>query len=562
MIAKRITTAAIAATLAMPVAQPVHADADGLVGGVIGGIIGGAIVAESQKSKKRSSTSTRTTTSGVSSAQREENRQIQTALNYFGYPVGTPDGAIGPKSRAAIADYQLTLGYPPTGELTEFEKTFLLGSYQRALAGGALTTQQAAANPMGMKGLLVTWRDEAAGIVPQGQMAVAPQTGADPSNPFAKPSVDAGAGAAAAAVAVAPQAGPAPAPAPDAGAAQPALPTFMAGAGGAASGPSLGTFCTKVSLMTSTNGYTTVASMQDPNAALGEQFCLARGYAVTLGEELAGKVAGFTPDQIADQCMGFGPAIAQQIASLGVKPASDVMGEVAVFAAGTGMAPDQLLGTARICLGTGYAREDMSVALASALILTTMGEPAYGEIIGHHLSQGFGVPARPDLAFDWYMMGVGAASQPGKAVFAPGQPERLEVVRTAAMSIAGHAVPAAPEPVPATLPSFKVPGAPEAPAAEDSGSLIETPVVPEAVGGASKPVTQAAAAAPSEAPADGAAALDVGEVPVVEASAPAEIAAAPDGEAASAGSGGGALTEGQVGALPLVAQLPFLLFRN
>ncbi|MCX7889609.1 MAG: peptidoglycan-binding protein [Rhodobacteraceae bacterium] len=548
MTASRVVSAALATLLAVPAARPALADADGLVGGIIGGVIGGAIVAESQKNR-RHSTTTRAATSGTGAAQREENRQVQTALNYFGYPVGTPDGAIGPKSRAAIADYQLTLGYAPTGQLTEFEKTFLLGSYQRALAGGALTTQQAAANPMGMKGLLVAWRDEAAGQAPQGQTAVAPQAGADPSNPFARPSVDAGATAAAAATGAAPATDPAPGPAP--GAAQPALPTFMAKAGGATAGPSPGTFCTKVSLMTATNGYTTLAGMQDPGAALGEQFCLARGYAVTLGEELAGQVAGYTPQEVADQCMGFGPAMAQQIALLGTRPAAEVMAEVATFAAGTGMAPDQLLGTARICLGTGYAREDMNVALASALILTTMGQPAYGEIIGHHLAQGFGVPVRPDLAFDWYMLGVGAASQPGGAVFAPGQPERLEVVRAAATAIAGHGLPAPAAPVPATLPAFKLPGAPQAPAAGDSGSLIEAPAQPEAAGGASKPVMQASAAA----------APDVGAAPVVEASAPAGVGAAPAGEVAAA-DGGGGLTDAQVGALPLVAQLPFLLFRN
>ncbi|KAB2881918.1 MAG: peptidoglycan-binding protein, partial [Albidovulum sp.] len=145
--------------------SPARADAgDAIVGGLIGGIIGGAIVNESQK--KRQTVVRKSTSSGMTTAQREANREVQVALNYFGYPVGSPDGVLGRNSRAAIADYQATLGYPPTGQLTEYERTLLVGSYHRGVAGGAMTMQQAAANPMGMRGLLVTWRDEAAGVLP------------------------------------------------------------------------------------------------------------------------------------------------------------------------------------------------------------------------------------------------------------------------------------------------------------------------------------------------------------------------------------------------------------
>ena len=115
---KLIATAAAIAALTISRAEPVYADADGLVGGIIGGIIGGAIVNEANKSNRRTTTTrSRSTTkaSGISSAQREANREVQIALNHFGYPVGAPDGSIGPKSRGAISQYQALLGYPPTG---------------------------------------------------------------------------------------------------------------------------------------------------------------------------------------------------------------------------------------------------------------------------------------------------------------------------------------------------------------------------------------------------------------------------------------------------------------
>ena len=83
------------------------------------------------------------------SAARVENREIQTALNYFNFPAGTPDGVMGRNSRNAISQYQAHLGYPVTGQLSLYEKDFLVSSYHRAIAGGAVTHQQIAQNPDG-----------------------------------------------------------------------------------------------------------------------------------------------------------------------------------------------------------------------------------------------------------------------------------------------------------------------------------------------------------------------------------------------------------------------------
>lgn len=43
-------------------------------------------------------------------------RNVQAALSNLGYAVGTPDGVIGPKSRAAIRAYQVDSGLPASGE--------------------------------------------------------------------------------------------------------------------------------------------------------------------------------------------------------------------------------------------------------------------------------------------------------------------------------------------------------------------------------------------------------------------------------------------------------------
>ena len=502
---KQFAAAGLAASLALgTVGAPVPARADGgdaLVGGIIGGIIGGAIVNESQKKKRTTTVVRKSTSSAMTTAQREANREVQVALNYFGYPVGTPDGVLGRNSRAAISDYQMTLGYPATGQLTEYERTLLVGSYHRGVAGGAMTMQQAAANPMGMRGLLLAWRDEAAGLPAQGQMAVMPAMPAAPAAPVTE-------------AAVVPEAAPEAAPET----AAPGLPTFL---GGAVTEASLASQCNRVGLTASAaGGYTTVATMTDPAAALGEQFCLVRAFTIAEGEEMAARVPGATPEMIREQCAGFGPAMQAQVTALSLEAADKVLADTRTFALSTGMAPAQLSATAKICLSVGYAQDDMDVAVASSLLLAALGEGAYAELLGHHLSQGFGAAKRPDLAFDWYDMALKAADQAGTVPFSPGQPDRMQLVRKAAYTIAGRAdQAAAPDPVPAALPSFAAPVPTETAEPQQSA--------------------EAGSAAPA-----------------------APVSAAPVSAAPEAVPTQAALTADQVDALPFAARLPFLLFRN
>jgi peptidoglycan hydrolase-like protein with peptidoglycan-binding domain len=438
-------TALIAATVASGPVTRAAADAgSAIAGGIIGGIVAGAIINEGQKNKRKSTTSTSNT---VASGQRAENREVQSALNYFGFNAGTPDGAFGRQTRAAVSSYQATLGYPITGELSTFEKEFLLSSYQRAQAGGSLTLQQIAGTPGGATGLLVSWRDELARGGP------ATMTASVPLAPMAPVEPAAGTGTLAGMDAAVPQ--------PPAGGqlATFAAPTFLADG---AQKASLASQCTKVSLMTATNGgFATLAPMQDSDTTLGEQFCLARTYAIASGEELASKVQGFTPAQIETQCKGFGPAMAGPIAALSVKSSAEVLTETGSFILTTGMSPAQLIGTAKICLSVGYRTDDMDTAVGSALLLTALGEQVYAELLGHHLMLGFGASAREDLSRDWYRLGLAALDAGRPAVFAPGQPERSELIRAAVFGAPAVApvVPAAstaPDQVRNTLPGFAI----------------------------------------------------------------------------------------------------------
>lgn len=439
---KVITGALVAASLAIVPADTAKADAgDFIAGAIIGGIVG----ANAKKQRTTKTYRKKTYRSRIPSTQ--EGRNIQASLNYFGFNAGTVDGQLGQRSRNAISQYQAYLGYPVTGQLSAFEQNLLVSSYNRAQAGGYAVQQQVAATPDGTRGLLKTYRAEMAGQSPAGTPApqttivVAPQPAPQPAAPVTTAAAPL-AGAAGLASAVAPSTG---------------LPNFM----GAGSQASLASHCNTVSLITNTNGgFTTLASMTDPNIAINEQFCLARTYAIAKSEELVSQINGFTPDQIAQQCAGFGPAMKDHVSSLSLKSRDAVVGDVSSFILTTGMSPAQLAGTARICMGVGYRTDNMDVAVGSALLLFAMGEGIYGELMGHHLSQGFGTAKRVDMASSWYQAALAAVDGGAASVFVPGQPERTELIRAASQRISGAPANALPTPQPASstggLPVFSI----------------------------------------------------------------------------------------------------------
>ncbi len=352
------------------------------------------------------------------------------------------------------------MGYPATGQLTPFEQELLVSSYNRAQAGGYATQQVIAQTPDGTRGLLKRYRSEMAG---QGAtyaaqpapyqpgaaetMVVAPMPPAPAPQPAAAP------------VAAAPETGE-EAPVETAGETRPApdptLPNFFGGTSRA--GTSLASHCNEVSLLTSTNGgFLTEAGMRESDAetVLAEQFCLARTYSIAKGEALMRDLDA-TPDQVAENCAAYGEMLAPQVAALSIKEADAVLGDVQAVALQSGVPATDLEGTAEICLAAGYRTDDMQVALGSALLLAALGQKGYGELMGHHLSQGFGTAKRADLSLAWYEMGL-EAGESGQAVFAPGQPERGALLRKAAFGAAAdeaQPVPAAPKSTAASLPTF------------------------------------------------------------------------------------------------------------
>ena len=412
--------------LVAPAQQAAAGGKDFLIGLGVGAV--GATIINNERRKKR--TVRRTTRSTGWSASRQQMYEVQTALNYFGFPAGKPDGVAGRNTRNAVSQYQIHLGYPATGQLTEFERQFLLSSHQRAIAGGVVTQQQVAQNPQGPRGLLITYRDQqlnpgavAPGAAPQTTIVVNPQPQQQPVQVLN----------------TTPQTQPQQQPVQVASQNQDAnplgaLPTF----GAQPQQVSMASRCNEINLVTSSNGgYTTSANITDAAFAMSEQFCLARSYAITHGEQLESGIQGVTRAQIQAQCESFAPAMSSYIASLSLKPRQQVMSEVEAFVLSTGMAPAQLSSTARICLGVGYRTDNADVVLASSLLLVALGEPTYGELLGHHLVEGFGTTKRKDLAMPWYQNAVAAIDGGAAPAFGPGLPDRVQVLKAAMVGLNG-----------------------------------------------------------------------------------------------------------------------------
>jgi len=436
MIGRFLTAASVTAALVLAPAEKAEADAGEFIGGaLIGGIIGYAAGQNSQQRTR--TTTTRTTTTRVvrpSIPATQQGRETQTALNYFGYNAGTIDGQVGPGTRAAIERYQASMGYPVNGrEFASYQFDFLMDAFY-------WSTQQGGAQQSGLRGqpLLFAYRDSLSGGTIQSAV---------PAQPVAPPATT---------VIVNPSAATPPAtttvvaPADDG-----QLPNLFAN-----SQPrvSLANACNAVMLQTSSNGgYVTLANMTDPSQALSEQFCVARTYAMARGEELMGQITGLTPQQIAAQCAAFSDMLSGEIDRVSLIADGPLTAEMQEFAIGTGIAPADLSATSRVCLAVGYTQDDMRMAVGSALMLVALGEPAYGELLGHHLREGFGTTTRPDLASGWYEASVGALEQGAPAAFMPGQPERPALLRAATMQMSASAPAAAvtPQPV-ATLPTFSV----------------------------------------------------------------------------------------------------------
>jgi len=409
MFAKNISIGLVSASLVLvPVQRAQASDAAAILGGLI---VGGIIVNEVNKNKKRKqATQQRTTTnSSAYSAQRAQNRQVQAALNYFGYNVGTVDGSIGRNTRNGIARYQADMGYNADGRLDGYERDFLVGSQQRAEASVNVAPYNTILATQGRGGLLRTFRNE--------QLGIAPVTAA-----------------------AAPAPAPVPVPVPvtpktvPSNANTSALPEFTF----SQSGRSVSTVCNEINVLTAANGgITSVNQITDPEFALNEQFCLARTHAMAEAASIEATIPNMNSAQVEAQCKGLAQAVAPQVATLSTTRPDEVINATSSFMQGSGQPMDRLISGGKVCLGVGYRTDDAEMALASAVLLAAGGQLGYGEIVSHQLRDGYGVAqASPQKAGEWMTLALNGMSS-GNPMVLGQSPDRIAVL-TAAQNAGGQ----------------------------------------------------------------------------------------------------------------------------
>jgi peptidoglycan hydrolase-like protein with peptidoglycan-binding domain len=435
MFTKYLTTTSLVAAIALtPIASaPAQAqvdDARGLIGGLLlgGAIIAGVSAAQQQQrppqvirpapqqppratpgpQQPRPQATYNPPRPSIPAT--EAGRRVQTALNYFGFNAGYVDGQVGPSTRAAVERYQAALGYPVNGRsFPEPQAQYLINAHLWATNGGAGQT--------GLSGtpLLVAY----SGVVNGTGPTVAGTPGGSTTTVIVNPAT----------TTVVPAPGtqqPVTTVSASGGA---VVPNLFAGASDA---PVLSSRCDAVALQGQANGgMMTLGNLSNPGFALSEQFCTARAGAVNQGHDLTEAIVGMTYEEISVQCEGFRDAVAVQASLVGVVSPQQATASAQGFAITTGIPQAELAGTARVCLGVGYGADDMEMAMGSALMLVASGEAAYGELLGHHLREGYGVEADDHRAHEWYDAALSALSAGAPAVFSPTDAGRLPLIRQA-----------------------------------------------------------------------------------------------------------------------------------
>ncbi|WP_121061903.1 peptidoglycan-binding domain-containing protein [Chachezhania antarctica] len=338
--------------------------------------------ATTQSTQRSTATSTpRKTSPSISSAQRTENRQVQTALNFFGFDAGTVDGVLGQNSRSAVSRYQAEMNDPSDGTLTDSERQFLLSSYQRARASGGVARYDTVLAEQGPTALLRLFRDERDGVATP---VVQASAGTSPEVTRAASTVTMG--------------------------------TPAAGS-------------KEITLIPLPVVRSEACDTARSNGALEWQHCVARNYAIAETAPLEAAVTNLSKSEIEAHCEGISAAMAPFRAELTGSGRKAVVTSVSEFLASSGMPTEQAVDTGQVCLGVGYRTDDPEMTLGSALLLVGAGEDAYAEIVGHHLRDGSGVAsAHPRRAARWFDLAIDSADSNEETVL--GQtPDRMSALR-------------------------------------------------------------------------------------------------------------------------------------
>lgn len=145
-ISKFLAASLVSSSLLVPAA---HAGSRDFIGGAAVGIGGTILLQQLNKNnrnaqKQRSGSKKRTKKNSVRSVSRsniaevpttrDQARDFQRRLNQLGFDAGTPDGIAGKRTRAAVSEFQFSIGAPATGKLSQSDISILIQSTNQQAA--------------------------------------------------------------------------------------------------------------------------------------------------------------------------------------------------------------------------------------------------------------------------------------------------------------------------------------------------------------------------------------------------------------------------------------------
>ena len=436
-------TAAVALAFTFPAQQAV-ADAKDAIIGLGAGLAIGCIASGKCGNNNRGTKSVKRAPQPWS-AERQQRAAVQSALNDFGYPVGSADGVYGRNTRTGMSNFQASMGFPPTGNLTPYEQQILLGAHHSYTSGMHNSTYPGLFQSEGMHGLLRATADpnyygsRYGGGVTGGVSGTGGYGGIQQPvhNNFGHNNVG-GVGA------QVPNAGGHGVSATQGGNVQrvvtPQEPQIAIGGGGLVPldpvvpvTVSMQDHCDIVKLATQTNGgHIQASNMVNPDQALSEQFCDARTHLMGRVQTILG-VARATEDELLGSCSQVEAAMKPAMASIGAKGAGAVTAEAAGISGSLGLSdPAAAAEYGEVCLGLGYRSNNSEMALAGAMMLVGAGRAPFAEMVGHHVRKGFGTPENPAAAREWYEGALSALANNQPPAVLPSQTiQRTAIIRAA-----------------------------------------------------------------------------------------------------------------------------------
>lgn len=272
-------------------------------------------------------------------------KELQTALNYFGFDAGAPDGLLGPRSRAAISSYQAHVGLPETGTLTAKEQYDLLWAFrisQDEAVADASDEVQIAQRRENLGRAMAMIQDS------QNRQTAA-VLAARPAQPAALPRL----------------------------AAHPLSPL-----------PGVARLCSDEALRVTTGEQRTdrpdthvaIEAAQDmparssavdapqPTDLLERRLCSSREHMMASGASEMASISGMDEAQIAAQCSQIEPFLARVLPKDWDQLSSEaVIAQLKSAVISTGTRPETTVRTARVCAALGYKEDDSELVLFSAL---------------------------------------------------------------------------------------------------------------------------------------------------------------------------------------------------